>query len=44
MVTAIILAGGVDYRVGTGRPKQFIEDTGKPVLAYTIEIFRIILR
>ena len=38
MVTAIILAGGVGSRVGAGRPKQFIEVLGKPVLAYTIEI------
>ena len=37
MVTAIILAGGVGSRVGTGRPKQFIEVLGKPVLAYTID-------
>lgn len=40
MVTAIILAGGVGSRVGAGRPKQFIEVLGKPVLAYTIEIFQ----
>ena len=40
MVTAIILAGGVGSRVGTGRPKQFIEVLGKPLLAYTIEIFQ----
>ena len=39
MVTAIILAGGIGSRVGAGRPKQFIEVLGKPVLAYTIEIF-----
>lgn len=40
MVTAIILVGGVGSRVGAGRPKQFIEVLGKPVLAYTIEIFQ----
>ena len=40
MVTAIILAGGVGSRVGAGRPKQFVEVLGKPVLAYTIEIFQ----
>lgn len=40
MVTAIILAGGVGSRVGAGRPQQFIEVLGKPVLAYTIEIFQ----
>lgn len=39
MITAIILAGGVGSRVGAGRPKQFVEILGKPVLAYTIEIF-----
>lgn len=40
MITAIVLAGGVGSRVGAGRPKQFIEILGKPVLAYTIEIFQ----
>lgn len=39
MITAIILAGGVGSRVGADRPKQFVEVLGKPVLAYTIEIF-----
>ena len=40
MITAIILTGGVGSRVGAGRPKQFVEVLGKPVLAYTIEIFQ----
>lgn len=40
MVIAMILAGGVGSRVGADRPKQFIEVLGKPVLAYTIEIFQ----
>lgn len=40
MITAMILAGGVGSRVGADRPKQFIEILGKPVLAYTIEIFQ----
>ena len=40
MITAIILAGGVGSRVGAGRPKQFVEILGKPVLAYTVEIFQ----
>lgn len=40
MITAIILAGGVGSRVGAGRPKQFVEVLGKPILAYTIEIFQ----
>ena len=40
MITAIILAGGVGSRVGADRPKQFVEILGKPILAYTIEIFQ----
>lgn len=40
MITAIVLAGGVGSRVGAGRPKQFVEILGKPVLVYTIEIFQ----
>lgn len=39
MNVAVILAGGVGNRVGAGIPKQFIEILGKPVLAYTIEVF-----
>ena len=41
MNTVIILAGGTGTRVGAGRPKQFIDVLGKPVLAYTCEIFQI---
>lgn len=37
---AVILAGGTGTRVGAGVPKQFIEVRGKPVLAYTLEIFQ----
>jgi 2-C-methyl-D-erythritol 4-phosphate cytidylyltransferase len=40
MNTVIILAGGTGTRVGAGRPKQFIEVLGKPVLAYTCDIFQ----
>lgn len=40
MNIAIILAGGVGERVGAGRPKQFVEVLGKPVLAYTIGAFQ----
>ena len=40
MNIAVILAGGVGNRVGAGIPKQFIEVLGRPVLAYTIEIFQ----
>lgn len=40
MNVAVILAGGIGTRVGADRPKQFIEVLGKPVLAYTIEVFQ----
>lgn len=33
------MAGGVGNRVGAGIPKQFIEVLGKPVIAYTMEVF-----
>lgn len=36
----IILAGGTGSRVGAGIPKQFIEIMGKPILAYTLEVFQ----
>lgn len=39
MNVAIILAGGTGTRVGGDVPKQFIKVRGKPVLAYTLEIF-----
>lgn len=44
MITAMILAGGVGSRVGAERPKQFVEVCGKPILAYTIEIYQKIHR
>ena len=40
MPIAMILAGGTGTRVGADRPKQFIEVHGKPIVAYTIEIFQ----
>lgn len=40
MNTVIILAGGTGTRVGAGRPKQFVEVLGKPILAYTCDIFQ----
>lgn len=40
MNIAVILAGGVGSRVGADCPKQFIEVLGKPVIAYTIDIFQ----
>lgn len=41
MNIAMILAGGTGSRVGADRPKQFIEVSGKPILAYTAEIFQV---
>ena len=40
MNVVIILAGGVGSRVGADVPKQFVKVQGKPVLAYTCEIFQ----
>lgn len=40
MNIAVILAGGSGSRFGAGKPKQYIEVLGKPVLAYTIEAFQ----
>ena len=37
---AIILAGGTGTRVGAKVPKQFIEIQGKPILAYTLDLFQ----
>lgn len=36
---AIIFAGGSGVRMGAGKPKQFIEIDGKPILVYTLELF-----
>lgn len=35
----LLMAGGVGSRVGADIPKQFIEVFGKPIIAYTMEIF-----
>ncbi len=40
MNIAVILAGGSGTRIGGPVPKQFIEVLGKPVMAYTLEIFQ----
>ena len=40
MNVAIILAAGQGKRFGTDMPKQFIEVLGKPLLAYTLEVFQ----
>lgn len=39
MTHLVLLAGGIGQRVGSGRPKQFVEVLGRPVIAYTLEIF-----
>jgi 2-C-methyl-D-erythritol 4-phosphate cytidylyltransferase len=36
---ALIVAGGIGKRMGTGIPKQFLELSGKPVLMHAIERF-----
>lgn len=36
----IILAGGIGSRLGAPVPKQFVEVLGKPVIAYTMELFQ----
>jgi len=40
MAIAIVLAGGTGTRVGAGIPKQFVRVLGKPILAYTLDIFQ----
>ena len=40
MNVAIILAGGKGVRAGLPVPKQFAEVFGKPVIAYTLDIFQ----
>ena len=41
MNIAVIFAGGTGQRMNTkGRPKQFLELHGKPLLIYTLEIFQ----
>ena len=36
---AVIVAGGKGVRMGAGRPKQFLEIAGKPILRHTVERF-----
>ena len=38
--TAVIVAGGAGTRMGTAIHKQFLELKGKPILAYTLEVFQ----
>lgn len=39
MTYCVLLAGGVGQRVGADRPKQFVDILGRPVIAYTIDVF-----
>lgn len=40
MNIAVIFAGGTGYRMHTkGKPKQFLEYQGKPIIIYTLELF-----
>ncbi|MBQ7145894.1 MAG: 2-C-methyl-D-erythritol 4-phosphate cytidylyltransferase [Lachnospiraceae bacterium] len=39
MNVAVILAGGSGKRMGAPVPKQFLKIYGKPVIAYTLEVF-----
>jgi len=36
----VVLAAGTGSRVGANIPKQFVEVMGKPILAYTLEVFQ----
>ena len=36
---AIIFAGGSGVRMGAGKPKQFLEIDGRPIIIYTLDIF-----
>ncbi len=40
MNIALILAAGSGTRMGTATPKQFLAVGGKPILAYTLEVFQ----
>lgn len=38
-IIAIIFAGGSGVRMGSGKPKQFLEVNGKPIIIHTLDIF-----
>lgn len=40
MVIAIVTAGGSGTRMHTDVPKQFLEINGKPLIAYSLEVFQ----
>ncbi len=39
MNISILLAGGIGKRLGAGKPKQFVEILGKPMILYAMEIY-----
>lgn len=39
MNVAVLLAGGIGKRLGAGKPKQFVELLGKPMILYAMEIY-----
>lgn len=40
MNIAVLLAGGTGQRLGAGKPKQFVEILGKPLIVYALEIYQ----
>jgi 2-C-methyl-D-erythritol 4-phosphate cytidylyltransferase len=40
---AVIVAGGSGTRMGSDRPKQFLELAGRPILVHTVEAFLVAL-
>ena len=38
-IAVVILAGGIGSRMGSDRPKQFIEVDGKPIIIHTMDNF-----
>lgn len=39
MNIAVLLAGGMGTRLGAGKPKQFVEILGKPMILYAMQIY-----
>ena len=39
MNIAVLLAGGTGQRLGAGKPKQFVEILGKPLIVYALELY-----
>lgn len=39
MNVVVLLAGGIGVRLGAGKPKQFVELLGKPMIQYALEIY-----